>query len=476
MNSSKRSFLAVTVIATAALAAAITLAIVWVVSTYKDRQEEFAATVESALNKARQKEMDDHISASEHNGITVTVIGTDSTKEPLMFPKDILSHNAEQIASFTVYKLSGISTETGERLAAITEPTDSATGFETVSFLAAFYDRINNLGSFPNSSITIAVKATDTDTRTGRIIYSDDIPIKRPLEFSVTSFTKPYVVCTIRVENPGTGFLRRMSGIIASICLIAVILCFSYIYLLRTVFRQKTLGEIRRDLTHNITHELKTPIAAASAASEALLEYSADENPERRRRYINIIHDQLGTLSGMVGRLLDISLQEQDDLVLKTEVCNMKELLHRLCLDLTVMSAKTEATVTEEYPDCDICIPTDRFHLSAAISNILDNAVKYCTAAPHVTVRLRQLPEGGARIDIEDNGIGIPASQRSRIFEKYYRIPSGDIQNVRGFGIGLYYSRLVIERHGGIIRVSEAADGHGSVFSISLPDNSTKNA
>ena len=267
-----------------------------------------------------------------------------------------------------------------------------------------------------------------------------------------------------------------MSGIIASICLIAVILCFSYIYLLRTVFRQKTLGEIRRDLTHNITHELKTPIAAASAASEALLEYSADENPERRRRYINIIHDQLSTLSGMVGRLLDISLQEQDDLVLKTEVCNIKELLHRLCLDLTVMSAKTEATVTEEYPDCDICIPADRIHLSAAISNILDNAVKYCTAAPHVTVRLRQLPEGEARIDIEDNGIGIPASQRSRIFEKYYRIPSGDIHNVRGFGIGLYYSRLVIERHGGIIRVSEAADGHGSVFSISLPDNSTKNA
>ena len=154
MNSSKRSFLAVTV--------------VWVVSTYKDRQEEFAATVESALNKARQKEMDDHFSASGHNGITVTVIGTDSTKEPLMFPKDILSHNAKHMASITVYKLSGISPETGERLAAITEPTDSATGFETVSFLAAFYDRINNLGSFPNSSITIAVKATDTDTRTGR--------------------------------------------------------------------------------------------------------------------------------------------------------------------------------------------------------------------------------------------------------------------------------------------------------------------
>lgn len=467
MNSSKRKFLAVTVTATAALAAAITLSVVWVVNTYRDRQEEFASSVKAALKKANDAEWEANLAASGHNGVTATLIGTDSTKAPLFFPKDLSNYNMEDIASFTVYKLSGISQEAGERLAAITEPTDPATGFETVTFLAEFYNSIGYLGSFPNCAITISVAETDT----ARIIYTDSISIKRPLEFSITSFSSPRVFCSVQIENPDIDFLRQMSGIITGICLIAVILCFSYVYLLRTVFRQKTLGEMRRDLTHNITHELKTPIATAAAASEALLEYSADENPERRRRYIKTIHDQLHTLSAMVERILDISLQERDDITLRMEQCDLREILHRLCSELTVTSEKSGVTVTEDYPDSRFSVNADSFHLSAAISNILDNAVKYCTSAPHVTVRLRRLPEGGALIEIQDNGIGIPSSQRRHIFEKYYRIPTGEVQNVRGFGIGLYYSRLVVEKLGGNISVSDAPGGHGSVFSITVPDN-----
>ena len=259
-----------------------------------------------------------------------------------------------------------------------------------------------------------------------------------------------------------------MAGLIAGILAITAILCFSYIYLLHTVFRQKTLSEMRRDLTHNITHELKTPIATASAASEALLDYSADEDPERRRRYLEIIRDQLGALSAMVGRILDISLQERDDLALNPSHCDLQEMLHRLCTELTVSTAG-RARITEDYPEGPApAITADTFHLSAAISNILDNAVKYSSASPEITVRLRRAAaDGSIRIEVQDNGIGIPASQRRRIFEKYYRIPTGDVQNVRGFGIGLYYTRLVVEKHGGTISVSPAPGG-GSIFTLTL--------
>ena len=170
----------------------------------------------------------------------------------------------------------------------------------------------------------------------------------------------------------------------------------------------------------------------------------------------------------MVGRILDISLQERDDLALNPTPCDLRTMLHRLCTELTV-STGGRVRITEDYPEGPAPVITaDAFHLSAAISNILDNAVKYSAATPEITVRLRRAAaDGSIRIEVQDNGIGIPASQRRRIFEKYYRIPTGDVQNVRGFGIGLYYTRLVVEKHGGTISVSSAPGG-GSIFTLTL--------
>ena len=502
---SRRTFILIGTAVGAALVAAITLTMVWLVDSYRDRQREFEDRINSALDEAVSAERE----ARTTKGKSIILLETDSTYGSDFFQDMLGSIPMENIASIKVYKSGTTYTDAIRRIMTTIPDTDSLTGFHTSNFLLTFYAILRYKDISYPCSVTVGTEARDTtginismdslmhfldgfgpDVKiTGSftvtpdrdsvssILYSDSTVINKPVTFTRTILIDdhtPRIVCTVQMTDPSRDFLREMAGLITGILAITAILCFSYIYLLHTVFRQKTLSEMRRDLTHNITHELKTPIATASAASEALLDYSADEDPERRRRYLEIIRDQLGALSAMVCRILDISLQERDDLALNPAPCDLRTMLHRLCTELTVSTAG-RARITEDYPEGPApAITADAFHLSAAISNILDNAVKYSSASPEITVRLRKsAADGSIRIEVQDNGIGIPASQRRRIFEKYYRIPSGDVQNVRGFGIGLYYSRLVVEKHGGTISVSPAPGG-GSVFSIVLPVHGRK--
>ena len=500
---SRRTFILIGTAVGAALVAAITLTMVWLVDSYRDRQREFEGRINSALDEAVDAERE----ARTTEGRSLILLETDTTDGFDIF-KDVIGNiPVEEIASIKVYKSGTTYTDAIRRIMTTVPDSDSLSGFHTSNFLLTFYAMLRYKDISYPCSVTVGTEARDTtglnismdslmrflngfaqDVKiTGsftvtpdrdsvsRTLYSDSTVIDRPVTFTRTILigdSTPRIVCTVQMTDPSRDFLREMAGLIAGILAITAILCFSYIYLLHTVFRQKTLGEMRRDLTHNITHdhnithELKTPIATASAASEALLDYSADENPERRRRYLEIIRDQLGALSAMVGRILDTSLQERDDFAMKPSPCDLKELLHRLCTELTI-STGGRASISEEYPECPVITEADAFHLSPALSNILDNAVKYSAASPEITVRLRKAGDSSIRIDIQDNGIGIPASQRRRIFEKYYRIPTGDVQNVRGFGIGLYYTRLVVEKHGGTISVSPAPGG-GSIFTLTL--------
>lgn len=496
---SRRTFIIVGTAVGAALVTALTLTVIWLIVSYRDRQNEFEERVSSALDEAVASERD----ARQAEGRSLVMIQTDTTDGQDIFQELLANISVEEIASIKVYKSGTAYTDAIRRIMATVPDTDSLTGFRTSNFLLTFYAMLRYKDISYPCSVSVGTEAVDTagmnismdslmhflegfgpDVKiTGsftvtpdrdsvsRILYSDSTVIDRPLTFIRTIYTgdsTPRIVCTVQMTNPSRDFLRQMAGLITGIFTIAVILCFSYIYLLRTVFRQKTLSEMRRDLTHNITHELKTPIATATAASEALLDYSADEDPERRHRYLCIIRDQLCSLSAMVGRILDISLQERDDFSLSPAPCDLCGLLHRLCTELTV-STEGRAHISEDYPSGPTTVDADAFHLSAAISNILDNAVKYSTASPEITVRLRHSPDSrNVRIEIQDNGIGIPPSQRRRIFEKYYRIPTGDVQNVRGFGIGLYYTRLVVEKHGGTVSVSPAPGG-GSIFTVTIP-------
>lgn len=271
---------------------------------------------------------------------------------------------------------------------------------------------------------------------------------------------------TLEIENPHRQLLREMAGIITSSLLILCILVLSFYYLLRTIFRQKNLEELKSDFTRNITHELKTPISVASAANEALLQFSAYRNPQKRDEYLNITRQQLGLLSDMVERILSITRQEQENYNMQVSGCNIKELLSELVQNYTLAFAdKPEKKITFNL-DIDSHDPVfyiDRFHFTHVLSNLIDNAIKY--SGEEVVIEIKA---GGKEISVTDNGIGIPSGAARKVFDKFYRVPTGNLHNVKGFGLGLYYTRLIVEKHGGTIELY-SRPGHGSTFKITLP-------
>ena len=281
----------------------------------------------------------------------------------------------------------------------------------------------------------------------------------------------------LSINIPYREFWGSLKWIVLSSAAIVVLLAAILIYILKTMFRQKTLEQMRRDFTHNITHELKTPIAVASAATDALVNFSAEADPHRRRRYLQIIGKQLGELSSMVERILSVSVEGKEE-KMEMERISLFPIIHSTVEEISMgLENPPEIEVT-----CgkDIEIYGDRFHLKNVMATLIDNAVKYGCGEDaakgecgegcgrnRIAVTAEK-NDGYARICIEDNGPGIAKEHLQHIFEKYYRVPQGDLQKARGYGLGLYYAQKVVQRHGGTIEV-KSRPGKGTKFTITLP-------
>ena len=266
----------------------------------------------------------------------------------------------------------------------------------------------------------------------------------------------------VSIEMPFKVFLSRMQGLIASSVAIIILLAGVLIYLVRTMFRQKTLEEMRRDFTHNITHELKTPISVAVTATDALRNFSADADPDRRSRYLEIVETQLTQLSTMVEHILSVSVEGREYKYNPT-VVYLQEII-------SVLTQGAWMNTTVFNIDCaeDIKIMADEFHIKNLLATVIDNAVKYSTD-PIVDIRVSD-ESGNVTIEIEDNGCGIAKEHLSHVFEKFYRVPTGDIHTVRGYGLGLYYAKQVAELHKGTISMNSRV-GKGTTVTIKLPRN-----
>jgi two-component system phosphate regulon sensor histidine kinase PhoR len=246
-----------------------------------------------------------------------------------------------------------------------------------------------------------------------------------------------------------TAILLRSSliSILLSLLLSGSIIA-SLLYLLKTIYKQKQLAEVKNDLINNITHEFKTPIATISTALEAMKSFNALDDKVKSEKYISMANSQVHKLNEMVEKILETASLNNEELVLQKERVHLNKLIENVLEKYRFINI--EKTLIFKSSNKNIKLNLDTFHFENALGNIIDNAIKY--GGNTINVDLTTTNKNIV-ILIKDDGIGIHKAQREKVFEQFYRIPTGNTHNIKGFGIGLYYTKKIIEKHRGSIDI-----------------------
>ena len=301
----------------------------------------------------------------------------------------------------------------------------------------------------------------EKDIKVGGSNKAEDIELSL-FSNSKSTFLRPNQNLRAYYKDPTIEALKKSStGILFSLLLsLSVIFCL--IYLLKIISTQKELAEIKNDLINNITHEFKTPIATISTAVEAIESFNVVDNKEKTKQYAAISAFQLKKLHVMVEKLLETATLDSESLLLQKEPTNIVDLVAKIAKKFELLTKKDIKFTTNI--DSKI-LKIDLFHFENAISNLVDNAIKY--GGDSIEINLNSVLNV-TEISVADNGKGIDKSQQERIFDKFYRVPKGNTHDVKGFGIGLYYTQKIIEKHNGSINVSSNFDN--TIFKLQIPN------
>ncbi|MCM1490438.1 MAG: HAMP domain-containing histidine kinase [Muribaculum sp.] len=257
--------------------------------------------------------------------------------------------------------------------------------------------------------------------------------------------------------------LSQMMGVIITIFLLMVAFSAAFWYLFRTVSKLRTIEEMKDDFVSNMTHELKTPIAIAYSANDALLNYDTTNDQEKKTAYLTIAIKQLKRLGELVENILAMSLERRKTMTLKPENIDLPELVEEIT-SAQQMRGDKDISIEVQTKD-DVTIYADKSHLSNVLNNLIDNAIKYSNDSVRINIEIER-----NSISVSDNGMGIPQKSLPYIFDKFYRVPHGNRQDVRGYGIGLYYVKHIIEKMGWSISV-KSQQGLGSTFTIKFDNH-----
>ena len=280
---------------------------------------------------------------------------------------------------------------------------------------------------------------------------------------SKSTFVKDNEAFKLVYNNPSIVALKRSSfGIFLSLLLSLAVIS-SLFYLLKIINQQKELAAIKNDLISNITHEFKTPIATISAAIEAIKNFNVLEDPEKTSKYLSMSSIQINKLHQMVEKLLETAMLDSEQLVLKKETVDIVDIAEKVISKHQILAHKKELSFSTTLQSCYANI--DVFHFENVISNLIDNAVKYGGNQIEININLVLK---AIEITVVDDGKGIEKNQKEKIFDKFYRVPKGNTHDVKGFGIGLYYCKKIIEKHEGFIGLT--SDKSKTIFKIIIPN------
>jgi two-component system phosphate regulon sensor histidine kinase PhoR len=260
-----------------------------------------------------------------------------------------------------------------------------------------------------------------------------------------------------------TVFLSPWIYISTIVFLVLIFFGFS----LATIIKQKRLSEVITDFINNMTHELKTPIATISLSSEMIMRLETDDDLEKAKKYAGIIFKENKRLETQVERVLNISTLDTENTTLNKKSLDFHELLVEVKDTFDFNQLANGGKILIENNASVFTIQADPIHITNVVYNLLDNAVKYCTTKPFISI-ITKNERNYLVIEIKDNGIGIRKEDLKMIFDKFYRVSTGNIHDIKGFGLGLFYVKLIINEHNGSIDVKSKA-GEGSTFTIKLP-------
>lgn len=249
--------------------------------------------------------------------------------------------------------------------------------------------------------------------------------------------------------------------------LISFIVFVFFAYSVYLIIRQKRLSEMKTDFINNMTHELKTPISTISLSSEVLMQDNIVAQPDRLKQYAQLIFNENQRLKLQVEKVLQLAALDKQQVTLQKETIDAHEVIKAACQSLAMVHENGQAAIDLHLTAENHHIQADPVHFGNVVHNLLDNAIKYSPRAAQIEVRTENKGHH-LRISFSDNGIGIPKKALPFIFDKFYRVHTGNVHDVKGYGLGLYYVRQLIEAHGGKIEV-ESEEGAGSTFFITLP-------
>lgn len=271
----------------------------------------------------------------------------------------------------------------------------------------------------------------------------------------------------VHFTNQSGYLLNTMWMMLSVSALLICIIIFCFYYTVATILKQKKLSEIKNDFINNMTHEFKTPISTISLACEVLSDKSVDKSPERAGNYIKVINEENKRLSLLVENVLQTAILDKGEFKLKIEEVDVHVVIQQVINNIQLQVDKREGKISTDFKSEKNLINGDRVHLSNIIYNLIDNALKYSEENPEIYIITSDFLTDIC-IRVKDNGIGISKENQKRIFDKLYRVPTGNIHNVKGFGLGLSYVKAIVEKHNGSISV-ESEPEKGSEFIITLP-------
>jgi two-component system, OmpR family, phosphate regulon sensor histidine kinase PhoR len=263
------------------------------------------------------------------------------------------------------------------------------------------------------------------------------------------------------------GIIQQIAPQILFSVFLTTIIILSFVVVYRSLRSQQRLNELKNDFISNVTHELKTPVATVSVALEALKDFHALNNPARTQEYLSIAQNELSRLTLMTDKILKASVFEKNGISFVPEKVNLDAVIKQVLESMKLIFEKRDIKVNYETTANAINVRGSEVHLTNVIYNLIDNAIKYGKDHGSIDIQLTG-STNELILSIRDTGIGIAKAYQRKIFEKFFRVPSGDIHNVKGYGLGLNYVSNVVKSHKGKIEV-ESDEGKGSLFTITLP-------